>query len=801
MLAATVVSLVLSTYSRKMSQLSLREAEDIVAKALAEEWNTVFVDDWSDLHTAAAAALASFPGDLQISGLREITLGVAQSLSCHKGSLVLHDVEAISDSAAGALMSHDGPVVMPDLMHLTEQAARLLVAANDQDELQLDSVQELSPAAAWQLSHFEGDISLDGLGSMSAQTADQFLLHEGCLSLDGVSVLDDETAHALAMHPGPLLLTGLIVIPDVIGERSIAEDDEITFDGLAELEEGFSGALADYGGLITLDGVVDLTPEDALRLATWGDAGWRGLSLDGLAEMPEDLAAGLVAYGQGRYCWLSLGGITEISPLAAAILAECCAHLSLDGLSEASDEVMASFSRFTGFYLDLSGLLYLSEAAAASLAAIESHSAWDCTLILDGLSHISQEAAEHLAEFRGNLSLDGVECLTKRTAEILARHRGHLSLMGLECVSNAMRAAFSTHEGFVSLPEAGQEMLALDDHFLPVSSDDDDIYINISTSGDSGTDAASDGCEETDADAYDDGEDHDSSDESCENENVFASSAEHLTGQANELLESLRSLTGLDAVKREVEDLIALDRVQSIGVSRGLPNVAISRHLVFAGNPGTGKTTVARLISQIYASVGLLSKGHLVETDRSGLVAGYVGQTAIKTKEVCEEALGGVLFIDEAYSLAPPDHFGGDFGKEAIQTLMKFMDDRREELIVVVAGYPEKMAAFLDSNPGLRSRFTRLLLFQDYSPAELEIIFLGFCSEAGITPSQQAIAKARGIFENQSVRRDETFGNARFARNLFEQCLKRRARRFINAKQITDEMLAMLEEDDVEWVG
>jgi DNA polymerase III delta prime subunit len=243
------------------------------------------------------------------------------------------------------------------------------------------------------------------------------------------------------------------------------------------------------------------------------------------------------------------------------------------------------------------------------------------------------------------------------------------------------------------------------------------------------------------------------------------------------LLTHLHSLTGLTAVKSEVDDLVAFLKVQGIRKDRGMAPASISRHLVFYGNPGTGKTTVARLLSKIYASLGFLSKGHLVETDRSGMVAGFVGQTALKTREICEQAVGGVLFIDEAYTLASKEQ---DYGQEAIDTLLKFMEDNRDDLVVVVAGYPDKMAGFLDSNPGIRSRFTRFMNFQDYSPEELSSIFAGFCKEGGFTLTEAASAKARGIFE---------------------QCLVRHARRITKADHITDGMLTMLEEDDVEWVG
>ena len=234
----------------------------------------------------------------------------------------------------------------------------------------------------------------------------------------------------------------------------------------------------------------------------------------------------------------------------------------------------------------------------------------------------------------------------------------------------------------------------------------------------------------------------------------------------SEVLEALNNLVGLAPVKEVVHQLVARQRVEQLRAGKGMKVVLPSPHLVFTGNPGTGKTTVAHLVGELYSTLGILKKGHVVEVNRSGLVAAYVGQTALKTRAVCTQALGGVLFIDEAYSLLGD---GNDFGAEAIEELLTFMEAHRGEFVVVAAGYPAQMETFLSSNPGLRSRFDTVVHFPDFDDAELLAIFEKLVAENEYTLRGAAVSAAKFLIRN--MERGTSFGNGREMRRLFHQVL------------------------------
>ena len=260
-----------------------------------------------------------------------------------------------------------------------------------------------------------------------------------------------------------------------------------------------------------------------------------------------------------------------------------------------------------------------------------------------------------------------------------------------------------------------------------------------------------------------------------------------------DLMAELDSYIGLGAVKEEVHNLINMVQVYKLRREHDLPTTDMSLHMVFTGNPGTGKTMMARMMARIYRSLGILSKGQLVEVDRSGLVAGYVGQTALKTQKVIEKAMGGVLFVDEAYALNGKSE--NDFGQEAIDTLLKAMEDHRDDLVVIVAGYTDLMDKFIHSNPGLESRFNRFLLFEDYSLDELVAIFKMRCGK-GYILSPEAEPLVRDYIAEESADGDG-FGNARGVRNIFEHILVAQNNRLAKMETVTREDLMMLLPEDV----
>ncbi|MEA5535096.1 AAA family ATPase [Crocosphaera sp. XPORK-15E] len=264
----------------------------------------------------------------------------------------------------------------------------------------------------------------------------------------------------------------------------------------------------------------------------------------------------------------------------------------------------------------------------------------------------------------------------------------------------------------------------------------------------------------------------------------------------DEHLQELNNLIGLNNLKDEVRQFINFLKIQKLREQQGLSRTPITLHSVFCGSPGTGKTTVARLMGKIYQQLGILKKGHLIETDRSGMVAGYVGQTAEKVNELVESALDGVLFIDEAYTLKPADS-GHDFGQEAIEMLLKRMEDNRERLVVIVAGYGDEMTRFIESNPGLKSRFNRYFHFADYTPQELLKIFEQICQtnnyELTLDAKTMMLTQLTYLYE----KRDKSFGNGRLVRNIFEKTIEKQANRLVTLPNINQTMMKEIVPQDI----
>ena len=263
-----------------------------------------------------------------------------------------------------------------------------------------------------------------------------------------------------------------------------------------------------------------------------------------------------------------------------------------------------------------------------------------------------------------------------------------------------------------------------------------------------------------------------------------------------DVLAELESFTGMEGIKRDVRSLINLLKIQKQRESQGLSVVKPSLHMVFTGPPGTGKTTVARVMGRVFKALGVLEKGHIIETDRSGLVAGYVGQTAIKVDEVVQKSLGGILFIDEAYTLSPSD--GQDsFGQEAIDTLLKRMEDNRDSLVVIVAGYEEEMQRFIESNPGFKSRFNKYISFDDYKPEELIEIFKSIVQKNKYIASNELISLLQNKFAELYNSRTKSFGNGRVVRNLFEKIVENQSNRLASMDSaLSDQDLQTLLPED-----
>lgn len=280
--------------------------------------------------------------------------------------------------------------------------------------------------------------------------------------------------------------------------------------------------------------------------------------------------------------------------------------------------------------------------------------------------------------------------------------------------------------------------------------------------------------------------------EICDDERMIEADSKSL----KELLSEIDSMVGLKKVKEEVNDLIAYQKVQKIRQENNLHITKSTLHLAFLGNPGTGKTTVARIIGRIYKQIGLLSKGHFVEVSRTDLIAGYQGQTALKVKKVIEKSKGGVLFIDEAYSITENKN-SDSYGRECLTELTKALEDYRDDLVVIVAGYTEPMKKFFESNPGLKSRFNTFIEFEDYSAIELEKILEQMCMKNDYILSENLKIKIKEYFSKIVQEKQENFANARLARNIYDDLVMNHAKRVVNLENYTKEDLSLIIDEDL----
>ncbi len=285
-----------------------------------------------------------------------------------------------------------------------------------------------------------------------------------------------------------------------------------------------------------------------------------------------------------------------------------------------------------------------------------------------------------------------------------------------------------------------------------------------------------------------------SSEEEGVNSSEIVAAVEGIEEDFESVLKKIDEMVGLDNIKEEINTLINLIKIKKKRKERGLPNSKISLHSVFYGPPGTGKTTIARLLGKVFKYLGLLEKGHVVETDRAGLVAGFIGQTAIQVNKIAEAAMGGILFIDEAYALKGS---GNDFGQEAIDTILKRMEDHRDKFVVIVAGYPDEMKEFIDSNPGLKSRFSRYFYFKDYNAIELVQIYKIFCKNTAINLTKAGEEKLLTMLKILYAKKGRSFGNGRLVRNIFEKSIGNQANRLVKISPLTDEILSTIKDADI----